>query len=48
MPRSLQPMRFALLALALAAIALTAAPAGATEHAPVPRLDRRDCDDGFQ
>ena len=28
MPRSLQPMRFALLALALAAIALTAAPAG--------------------
>ena len=48
MPRSLQPMRFALLALTLAANALTAAPAGATEHAPVPRLDWRDCDDGFQ
>ena len=48
MPRSLYPMRFALLAIALAALALTAAPAGAAEHAPVPQLDWKDCDDGFQ
>jgi hypothetical protein len=48
MPRSLQPLRVALLAVALAAIALTAAPAGAAEHAPVPQLDWKDCDDGLQ
>jgi pimeloyl-ACP methyl ester carboxylesterase len=48
MPRSLHPLRVALLALALAAIALTAAPAGAAERAPVPQLDWKDCDDGSQ
>ena len=48
MPRSLQPMRGALLAIGLAALAVTAAPAGAAEHAPVPQLQWKDCDDGFQ
>jgi hypothetical protein len=48
MPRSLHPVRFALLALALVAIALTAAPAGAAQNAPVPQLDWKDCDDGFE
>jgi pimeloyl-ACP methyl ester carboxylesterase len=41
-------MRAALLAAALATLAVTAAPAGAAEHAPVPRLQWKDCDDGFQ
>jgi hypothetical protein len=41
-------MRVALLALTLAASALIAAPAGAAERAPVPQLDWKDCDDGFQ
>jgi pimeloyl-ACP methyl ester carboxylesterase len=41
------------LPLALAALALAAAPAGAhepttPEGAPIPKLDWRDCDDGFQ
>jgi pimeloyl-ACP methyl ester carboxylesterase len=48
MPRSLHPIRAALLAIVLAALALTAAPAGAAEHAPVPQLQWKDCDDGFQ
>jgi hypothetical protein len=38
MPRSLHPPRFALLAFALVAIAMTAAPAGAAQNAPVPQL----------
>lgn len=41
-------MRVALLALALAAITVTAAPAGAAQHAPVAQLDWKDCDDGLQ
>jgi pimeloyl-ACP methyl ester carboxylesterase len=46
-------MRHRILPLALALAALGAAPAGAHERttpegAPVPQLDWRDCDDGYQ
>ena len=48
MPRSWQPSRLAVAALAACAVALAAAPAGAGAHAPVPQLDWKECDGGLQ